>query len=45
MTKIQGLKMNKSANIQARIDPNVKNKAQKVLDKLFNVDIEKWTRE
>ncbi len=34
MTKIQGLKMNKSANIQARIDPNVKNKAQKVLDKL-----------
>ncbi len=26
--------MNKSANIQARIDPNVKIKAQKVLDKL-----------
>ncbi|MBU2493100.1 MAG: type II toxin-antitoxin system RelB/DinJ family antitoxin [Bacteroidetes bacterium] len=26
--------MNKSATIQARIDPNVKNKAQKILNKL-----------
>lgn len=34
MTRIREEKMNKSATIQARIDPKVKSKAQKILNKL-----------